>query len=78
MSEGDIQVILHRLNEMDDRLCLIHEEVRRTNGRVTELEMQEARWQAKEESKRMQNMIISTVLSGTILAGVIYFISHNV
>lgn len=74
MSEGDIQVILHRLNEMDDRLCQIHEEVRRTNGRVTELEMQEARWQAKDEAKRMQHMILATVVSGSILAGVIWFV----
>ena len=74
MSEGDIQVILHRLDELDMRLCEIHDEVKRTNGRVTELEMQEARWQAKEEAKRMQHMILATVVSGGILAGVIWFV----
>lgn len=74
MSEGDIQVILHRLDELDARLCEIHDEVKRTNGRVTELEMQEARWQAKEEAKRMQHMILATVVSGGILAGVIWFV----
>lgn len=74
MSEGDIQVILHRLDELDQRLCLIHDEVKRTNGRVTELEMQEARWQAKDEAKRMQHMILATVVSGGILAGVIWFV----
>ena len=74
MSEGDIQVILHRLDELDARLCEIHTEVKRTNGRVTELEMQEARWQAKDEAKRMQHMILATVISGGILAGVIWFV----
>lgn len=74
MSEENIQVILHRLDEMKDRLDEIHSEVKRTNGRVTELEMQEARWQAKDEAKRMQHMILATVVSGGILAGVIWFV----
>lgn len=74
MSEENIQVILHRLDEMKDRLDEIHSEVKRTNGRVTELEMQEARWQAKDEAKRMQHMIFATVVSGGILAGVIWFV----
>jgi len=30
VSEGDIQVILHRLDELDARLCQIHDEVKRT------------------------------------------------
>ena len=74
MSEGDIQVILHRLDELDIRLCEIHDEVKRTNGRVTDLEIQEARWQAKDEAKRMQHMIIGTVVSGGVLAGIIWFV----
>lgn len=73
MSEGDIQVILHRLDELDIRLCQIHDEVKRTNGRVTDLEMDSARWEGKDEAKRMQHMIIATVISGAILAGVVWF-----
>lgn len=78
MSEGDIQVILHRLDELDARLCQIHDEVKRTNGRVTELEISEAKWQGAEEGKRMQTMIATSVLSGGILAGVIWFVSQAI
>jgi hypothetical protein len=78
MSEGDIQVILHRLDELDARLCQIHDEVKRTNGRVTHLEMSEAKWEGKDEAKRMQTMIMTSVLSGGILAGIIWFVSQAI
>jgi hypothetical protein len=78
MSEGDIQVILHRLDELDARLCQIHDEVKRTNGRVTDLEMTEAKWEGEREGKRMQTMIATSVLSGGILAGVIWFVSQAI
>lgn len=74
MSESDINVILHRLDEMRERLDEIHSEVKRTNGRVTSLEMEEARWQAKEESRRVFTMVGMTVVSGAILAGVVWFV----
>lgn len=74
MSESDINIILHRLDEMKERLDEIHAEVKRTNGRVTSLEMEEARWQAKEESKRVYSMVAMTVVSGAILAGVVWFV----
>jgi hypothetical protein len=78
VSEGDIQVILHRLDELDARLCQIHDEVKRTNGRVTELEMSEAKWEGEREGKRMQTMIATSVLSGGILAGIIWFVSQAI
>ena len=78
MSEGDIQVILHRLDELDARLCQIHDEVKRTNGRVTDLEVENARWDGKDEAKRMQSMIITSVLSGGILAGVVWFVTQAI
>jgi TolA-binding protein len=78
MSEGDIQIILHRLDELDSRLKQIHSEVKRTNGRVTDLEMQEAKWEGREESKRMQTMIVTSVLSGGILAGIIWFVTQAI
>jgi hypothetical protein len=78
VSEGDIQVILHRLDELDARLCQIHDEVRRTNGRVTELEMSEAKWEGEREGKRMQMMVATSVLSGSILAGIIWFVSQAI
>ena len=78
MSEGDIQVILHRLDELDARLCMIHEEVKRTNGRVTDLEVENARWDGRDEAKRMQNMIIATVISGGVLAAIIAFVTQAI
>ena len=78
MSEGDIQVILHRLDELDARLCMIHDEVKRTNGRVTDLEVENARWDGKDEAKRMQNMIVTSVLSGGILAGLVWFVTQAI
>mgnify|MGYP006275543775 FL=1 len=78
MSEGDIQVILHRLDELDVRLCQIHDEVKRTNGRVTDLEIENAKWDGKDEAKRMQNMIVATVVSGGILAGVVWFVTQAI
>ena len=78
MSETDVQLILHRLEEMTNRLNEIHDEVKRTNGRVTDLEVENARWDGKDEAKRMQNMIIATVLSGGILAVVIAFVTQAI
>ena len=78
MSEGDIQVILHRLDELDARLCQIHDEVKRTNGRVTDLEIENAKWDGKDEAKRMQNMIAATVISGGILTTVVWFVTQAI
>lgn len=74
MSEADIQVILHRLDELNARLCQIHDEVRKTNGRVTELEMREARLEGVEEGKAGPRMILMGVLTGAILAAVVWFV----
>ena len=78
MSEGDIQVILHRLDELDARLCQIHDEVKRTNGRVTDLEISDAKWEGEKEGKRMQMMIATSVISGGILAGLVWFVTQAI
>lgn len=78
MSETEVQVILHMLATLDEKLEMIHDEVKRTNGRVTELEMTEAEWRGQQAAKHMQNMIITTVLGGSILAAVIWFVSHSI
>ena len=78
MSEDNVQVILVRLHHMEDMLAQIHEEVKRTNGRVTMLEMENAKWDGVAEGKRMQTMIATSVLSGGILAGVIWFVSQAI
>jgi UDP-N-acetylglucosamine enolpyruvyl transferase len=78
VSEADIQVILHRLDEMGERLAQIHDEVRRTNGRVTELEIENAKWDGMIEGKRTQTMIATSVLSGGILAGIVWFVTQAI
>ncbi|CAB4187689.1 hypothetical protein UFOVP1158_44 [uncultured Caudovirales phage] len=74
MSDDNVQVILFRLEHMEKTLAAIHAEVKRTNGRVTELEMVNAAYNGELKAKYAQRLILTTVLSGAILAGVIWFI----
>ena len=78
MSDENVSVILHRLEEMDKRLCEIHEEVKKTNGRVTSLEIENAKYDGVNEGKRMQTMIVTSVLSGGILAGIVWFVTQAI
>lgn len=89
MSEGDIQVILHRLDEvgrrldqihmeMDKRLELIYAEVRMTNGRVTELEKGDARMEGMETLRRRDRTVAVSVVSGGILAVLAWFVGQAV
>lgn len=75
MSEGDIQVILHRLDQLEEHLRQIHTEVRKTNGRVTTLEMHDAKWEGIAEGRRIHGMIAASVISGGILAAIIWFVT---
>jgi hypothetical protein len=74
MHDDNVQVILFRLTHMEETLAQIHAEVKRTNGRVTELEMRNAEYDGATQAKYMQRIILTTVLSGAILAGVVWFI----
>lgn len=78
MSEGDIQVILHRLDELDRRLDDIYFEVRKTNGRVTELEKDGARSEGVEVMRRRDRNIAMTVIAGGILAAIVWFVETAV
>lgn len=78
MSEDSIEVLLVRLDHLGDVMNKIHEEVKRTNGRVTELEMQEARWQAKEEAKKPYGVVITTVIAYGLLAVLAWFVGNNI
>ena len=78
MSESDINVIMLKLQHLEEMLTSVHEEVKRTNGRVTELEIEEAKWQGSVESRRMFQMILTTVASGCVLAGVVWFITNSI
>jgi len=78
VSEDSVQVIMVKLEHMESLISQIHEEVKRTNGRVTELEMSDAKWQGGVESRRMFHMILTTVASGCVLAGVVWFITNSI
>lgn len=78
MSEDNVQVIMVKLEHMEDLLSQVHAEVRRTNGRVTELEMENAKWDGVAEGKRMQTVIATSVVSGGILAAVIWFVTQAI
>jgi hypothetical protein len=74
INDDNVQVILYRLELMEKTLEQIHTEVKRTNGRVTELEMVNAAYDGELKAKYVQRVVLTTVLSGAILAGVIWFI----
>ena len=78
MSEDSVQVIMVKLEHMENLLSQVHAEVRRTNGRVTELEMENAKWDGVAEGKRMQTVIATSVISGGILAAIIWFVTNAI
>ena len=78
MTTSEVDVIMVKLQHLEEMLTSVHEEVKRTNGRVTELEMEEAKWQGSVESRRMFQMILTTVASGCVLAGVVWFITNSI
>jgi len=78
VTTSEVDVIMVKLQHLEEMLISVHEEVKRTNGRVTELEMEEAKWQGGVESRRMFQMILTTVASGCVLAGVVWFITNSI
>jgi len=78
VSESDIQIILLRLEQLEAHLQQIHSEVKKTNGRVTSLELEEARQEGSEEARRMPIMVFTSVLSGGILAMLIWFVTQAI
>ena len=74
INDDNVQVILYRLELMEKTLEQIHTEVKRTNGRVTELEMINAAYDGELKANYVQRVVLTTVLSGAILAGIVWFI----
>ena len=74
INDDNVQVILYRLELMEKTLEQIHTEVKRTNGRVTELEMVNAAYNGELKAKYIQRVVFTTVLSGALLAGIVWFI----
>jgi hypothetical protein len=78
VSEDSIQVIMVKLEHLENLISQVHEEVKRTNGRVTTLEMENAKWDGVAEGKRMQTVIATSVISGGILAAVVWFVTQAI
>ena len=78
VTTSEVDVIMVKLQHLEDMLVSVHDEVKRTNGRVTELEMSEAKWQGSLESRRMFGIVATTVVSGSLLAGVVWFFTHSI
>jgi len=74
IDDDNTQVILFRLELMEKTLEQIHTEVKRTNGRVTELEMVNAAYNGELKAKYIQRVVFTTVLSGALLAAIVWFI----
>ena len=74
IDDDNVQVILYRLELMEKTLEQIHTEVKRTNGRVTDLEMVNAAYDGELKAKYVQRVVFTTVLSGALLAGIVWFI----
>jgi hypothetical protein len=78
VNNDSIDVIMIKLEHMEGLISQIHEEVKRTNGRVTALEMDNAKWDGVAEGKRMQTVIATSVISGGILAAVVWFVTQAI
>jgi len=78
VTSSDINVIMVKLEHLESLLASVHEQVKQTNGRVTELELESAEWKGRLESRRMFQMIATTVASGCVLAGVVWFFTHSI
>jgi hypothetical protein len=78
VNNDSVDVIMIKLEHMEGLISQIHEEVKRTNGRVTSLEMDHAKWDGVAEGKRMQTVIATSVISGGILAAVVWFVTQAI
>ena len=78
MSEDSVQVILVKLEHLEDTLCQVHEEVKRTNGRVTELEMKNAHDEGQAQGRIPFQTILTTVTAYTLVALVVWFVAHSI
>ena len=78
MTSSDCDIIMIKLEHLSDLLDAVHEEVKRTNGRVTELELESAEWRGRAASRRVYQAVATTVASGCVLAGVVWFFTNSI
>lgn len=76
MSPSDIAVILTRLDRLEETLKQVHEEVKKTNGRVSELEKEEARLEGATKARESQKIVLTTIVSGVSIAGLVWGIAY--
>ena len=78
MNADSVDVIMIKLEHMEALISQIHEEVKRTNGRVTALEMNNARLEGDRRSKYFQGVVATSVISGGLLAVLIWFVTNAI
>ena len=74
VSEENVNVILVKLQHLEDMLDQVHTEVKRTNGRVTELEKKDAWWDGNSHAKKPIGMIVTTVFAYTVIGLISWYI----
>ena len=77
MSEDSVNVILVKLQHLEDMLNQVHTEVKRTNGRVTELEKERAWRDGNKHAIRPIGMIITTIIAYTAISIITWFLIGN-
>ena len=78
MSEDSVEVIMLKLEHLDQMLCQVHEEVKRTNGRVTELEMKNARKEGADKHRAPFATVLTMSATYLLVALVVWFVAHSV
>lgn len=74
MSEDSVQVILVKLQHLEEMLDKVHTEVKRTNGRVTELEKERAWRDGNKHAIRPIGMIVTTIIAYTTISFITWFL----
>lgn len=74
MSEDSVNVILVKLQHLEDMLNQVHSEVRKTNGRVTELEKERAWRDGNKHAIRPIGMIVTTIIAYTTISFITWFL----
>jgi hypothetical protein len=77
VSEDSIQVILLKLQHLEDTLCQVHNEVKKTNGRVTELEMTKARDEGAARHRASFTTILTMSATYLLVALIVWFVAHS-
>ena len=78
MTGSDVSVILVKLEHVSDMLDQVHEQVKATNGRVTELEMKNAEAEGRASAKRPFAFVATTAAGYLVVALIVWFVAHSI